>query len=113
MFDNGETFSDVLDNATDKNDSLPYPQEDYPGGETQLATVQYHDSAFVTATTIGGMTHMTGGQFYCGLIRLDSNFTIPPLDPNDPNSPPGSVFLKVTLVPGPHRGYLCEPMGDA
>lgn len=103
MFDVGETFDDVLENATDKNDNLPYSQVNYPGGENNLATVQYHDSAFITATTVGGMTHMTGGQFYCGLIRMDHNFTIPQ---------GGSVFLKLTLVPGNHRGYLCEGMGD-
>jgi len=103
MFDVGDTMEDVLDNATDKNDSLPYPQADYPGGETQLPTVQYHDSAFITGTTVGGITHLAGGQFYCGLIRLDHNFTIPEGQ---------SVFLKLTLVQGPHRGYLCEPMGD-
>jgi hypothetical protein len=103
MFDVGDNQSDVLDNATDKNDDLPYPQFDYPGGQTQLATTQYHDSAFVTATTVGGITHMRGGQFYCGLVRLDTNLTIPQDD---------ASILQVVLVPGSHRGYLCEPMGD-
>lgn len=80
----------------------------YPGGENQLATPQYHDSAFIGGNTIGGVTHLTGGQFYCGLLRMDHNFTIPEIAPGVP----GSVFLKVTLVAGNHRGYLCEPMGD-
>ena len=103
MFDVGDNQGDVIDNATDKNDELPYPQVNYPGGENQLATPQYHDSAFIGGNTIGGITHLTGGQFYCGLVRMDHNFIIPE---------GGSVFLKLTLVAGNHRGYLCEPMGD-
>jgi len=103
MFDVGDNIGDVLDNATDKNDNLPYTQVNYPGGETQMPTVQYHDSAFITGTTVGGITHMRGGQFYCGLIRLDSNLTIPEQN---------SAILQIVLVPGNHRGYLCEPMGD-
>lgn len=103
MFDVGDNIGDILDNATDKNDNLPYTQVNYPGGENQMPTVQYHDSAFISATTIGGTTHMRGGQFYCGLIRLDSDLTIPAEN---------SAILQIVLVPGKHRGYLCEPMGD-
>jgi len=104
MFNVGDDQPEVLDNATDRNDELPYPQIDYPGGQNQLPTLQYHDSAFITSTTVGGITHMRGGQFYCGLIRLDSNLTY------DPELQ--SAILQIVLVPGSHRGYLCEPMGD-
>lgn len=103
MFDVGDNQGDVIDNATDKNDELPYPQVNYPGGQTQLANPAYHDIAQLTATTIGGVTNMRGGQFFCGLIRVDSNFTVPEGQ---------TVFIQVNLVPGSHRGYLCEPMGD-
>lgn len=56
MFNVGDDQPEVLDNATDRNDDLPYPQVNYPGGENQLATVQYHDSAFITGTTVGGLS---------------------------------------------------------
>ena len=100
MFDDGETFSDVLENATDRNDNLPYPQVNYPGGETQAPTLQYHDSAIISATTIGGVTTMKGGNFPCGLIRVSSVIDTE------------GTILQVNLVPGNHRGYLCEPMTE-
>lgn len=103
MFDVGDNQGEVIDNATDKNDELPYPQVNYPGGQSQLATTQYHDSAFITGTTVGGITHMRGGQFYCGLLKLNTVMTIPQNE---------SAILQIVLVPGNHRGYLCEPMGD-
>jgi hypothetical protein len=103
MFDVGADTSEILDNATDRNDNLPYPQVNYPGGETQAPTLQYHDSALVSGTTIGGTTRMKGGNFPCGLIRLNTNLT-PPSE--------GANILVVDLVPGSHRGYLCEPMTE-
>lgn len=103
MFDVGADTSEILDNATDRNDNLPYPQVNYPGGETQAPTLQYHDSALVSGTTIGGVTRMKGGNFPCGLIRLNSNLT-PPSE--------GGNLLVIDLVPGTHRGYLCEPMTE-
>ena len=103
MFDVGDNQGEVIDNATDKNDELPYPQVNYPGGENQLSLPQYHDSAVISGTTVGGITHLRGGQFFCGLLRMDCNLTIPAAN---------TVYLQINLVPGNHRGYLCEPMGD-
>ena len=100
MFDTGDNIGDVLDNATDKNDNLPYPQVDYPGGETQAPTLQYHDSAIISATTIGGVTSLKGGNFPCGLIRIASTIDT------------AGTILQINLVPGNHRGYLCEPMTE-
>ena len=100
MFDVGDNIGDVIDNATDKNDNLPYPQVDYPGGETQAPTLQYHDSAIISATTIGGVTSLKGGNFPCGLIRIASTIDTP------------GTILQINLVPGNHRGYLCEPMTE-
>lgn len=103
MFDVGDNNDDIVDNATDKNDNLPYDRDDYPGETANAGTVQYHDSAYVTATTIGGITHMKGGNFPCGLVRLSSNLSAPA---------EGSNYLQIDLVPGSHRGYLCEPMTE-
>ena len=72
----------------------------YPGGANQLATLQYHDSAIISATTIGGVTTLKGGNFPCGLIRIASVIDTP------------GTILQVNLVPGNHRGYLCESMTE-
>lgn len=101
MFDDGETFSDVLENATDRNDNLPYPQVDYPGGETQAPSMQLHALATTTGTTVGGMTAIKGGTFPCGLIKL----TIA----NSDTIARGYIFT-IDMVPGVHRGYMCESM---
>ena len=100
MFDVGDNNTDVLTNVVGKNDELPYVQDDYPGGPTQAPTLQYHDSAIISGTTIGGVTHMKGGNFPCGLVRISSNIDTP-----------NTVFV-VDLIPGNHRGYLCEPMTE-
>ena len=100
MFDVGNDNSDITDNATNRNDDLPYPQVDYPGGETQAATLQLHDTTIVSGTTIGGTTRLKGGNFPCGLIRFNTNLTAGDQVP----------ILLIDLVPGNHRGYLCEPM---
>jgi len=100
MFDVGNDSSEITDNATDRNDELPYPQVNYPGGETQAPTLQLHDTTIVSLTTIGGSTRLKGGNFPCGLIRLSTNLTAGDQLP----------VLLIDLVPGNHRGYLCEPM---
>jgi len=102
MFDVGNDNSDITDNATNRNDNLPYPQIDYPGGETQAPTLEYHDGSIVTATTIGGTTRLKGGNFPCGLMRVQWN----------PTTVTSGIRLEIDLVPGNHRGYLCEPMTE-
>jgi hypothetical protein len=102
MFDVGNDSSEITDNATDRNDELPYPQVNYPGGETQAPTLQLHDSTIVSSTTIGGSTRLKGGNFPCGLVRFNTNLTAGDQLP----------LLLIDLVPGNHRGYLCEPMTE-
>lgn len=101
MFDVGDNTSEVLDNATDTNDNLPYPQVNYPGGEVQAPTMQLHALATTTGTTVGGMTSIKGGTFPCGLVKL----TIV----NNDSIARGYV-LTIDMVPGMHRGYMCESM---
>ena len=103
MFDVGNDNAEIIDNATDRNDDLPYPQVDYPGGENQLDLMELHDVGGISGTTIGGTTVLRGGTFPCGLIRLDWLSTV---------SKSLDAVLLVNLVPGPHRGYLCEPMQE-
>lgn len=102
MFDVGNDNQEITENATERNDELPYPQENYPGGEIQAPTLQVHDSGLATGTTIGGMTRMKGGNFPCGLMRFTWS----------PTSVTSSIAIEIDLVPGHHRGYLCEPMTE-
>ncbi len=105
MFNVGDDNSEVIRNATDKNDELPYPQVDYPGGETQMAGLQPHDyvTIFETNATNGiGIQRLKGGNFPCGLIGIDWY----------PSQGTTNLTLQIDLVPGNHRGYLCEPMTE-
>ncbi len=106
MFDVGSDSSEITDNATNRNDELPYPQVDYPGGETQLAGLEWHDLAQIfstSATTNVGITRIKGGNFPCGLIALDWN---------NKGDNQANLLVQIDLIPGSHRGYLAEPMQD-
>jgi hypothetical protein len=103
MFDVGADTSEILDNATDRNDNLPYPQVDYPGGQTQAPNLEVHDFQLLSGTSIGGTTRLKGGNFPAGLIEV-SYF-------NDTEEE-ATISLLIDLVPGNHRGYLCEPMTE-
>lgn len=100
LFDVGDNNQDVMLNAVNKNNDLPYPQEDYPGGVSNLPDLQRHALGFVTTSTIGGMTRMEGGVFPCGLIEIVRNGAAPASVP----------AIEITLVPGNHRGYMAETM---
>jgi hypothetical protein len=109
IFNEGTDQSlEIIESMITENNIAPYPFENdgvhtdtmYPGGANQLATLQYHDSAIISATTIGGVTTLKGGNFPCGLIRIASVIDTP------------GTILQVNLVPGNHRGYLCESMTE-
>lgn len=101
MFDVGDNNDDVLANVVGKNDELPYPQDNYPGGDTQMPSLEIHDIENITTTTIGGTTELSGGNFPCGLIEIGTQM-----------SSTADVLLEITLVPGYHRGYLAESMTE-
>lgn len=112
MFNEGtDQDTEVLADMLVQNNKAPYPFENdgvnadtmYPGGANQLPGQEYHDSAYVTATTVGGITRMKGSNFPCGLITIAHDLTLPPS---------GGVLLQIDLVPGNHRGYMCEPMTE-
>ncbi len=113
LFNEGtQQDSEVLADMTAENNLAPYPFENdgvnidtmYPGGANQLASLELHDTEFISATTIGGTTRLKGGNFPCGLVRLVLT--------NTSESSPMAWTLQVSLVPGNHRGYLAEPMQD-
>jgi hypothetical protein len=103
MTDVGDDNPEIIGNAQFENDNLPYDQDDYPGGAGNFASPEIHDQSFITATTIGGTTRLKGGNFPCGLMKLEINNT---------GAEPLGVSIQLDLVPGNHRGYLCEPMTE-
>jgi len=106
MFDVGNDGGEIIDNATDKNDNLPYPQIAYPGGQSQLEGLEWHDFTQIyatSATTNVGIARLKGGNFPCGLIAIDWT-------PSGDNT--ANLLIQIDLVPGNHRGYLCEPMTE-
>ncbi len=113
LFNDGTTQdSAVLDDMIGENNIAPYPFENdgvntdtqYPGGANQLAGLQWHDfvNIFETNVTSGiGIQRLKGGNFPCGLVCVD---WIP--------AEPANLIIQIDLVPGNHRGYLCEPMTE-
>jgi hypothetical protein len=112
LFNEGnQQDAEVIQDLETQNNIAPYPFENdgvnldtmYPGGANQLVGLQTHDIEYVTGTTIGGTTRLKGGNFPCGLIEFGV------INSGDQ---PSQLTLLIDLVPGDHRGYLCEPMTD-
>jgi len=108
IFNEGtDQTSEVIEDMIFENNQAPYPFEGdgisvdtmYPNGANNVPYLQTHDYEFVTSTTIGGTTRLKGGNFPCGLIRFDV------IGEQD-------LQLQINLVPGHHRGYLCESMTE-
>jgi len=111
IFNEGtDQAADVLEDMITENTIAPYPFENdgvnldtmYPGGANQLEGLQIHSIETVTGTTIGGISRVKGGNFPCGLISIDAFNSGGTAD----------VIVQIDLVPGNHRGYLCEPMTE-
>jgi hypothetical protein len=114
MFNAGnEQTSEVLEDLEADNRVAPYPFENdgvnvvtmYPGGATQSPALNTHDLTVISGTTIGGTSRIKGGNFPCGLMRFD-------WQPDAGNDNSYGLILQIDLVPGNHRGYLCEPMTE-
>jgi len=100
----GDNQSEIVDNAVDRNDELPYDQSAYPGGGSNLS--QLETQGYVLNQSTIGVNQYNTGPFTapCGIIRFDFHGQAP--DPSE------TLFNIVTieLVPGKHRGYLAETM---
>ena len=101
LFDVGENNEEIRDDLVDDNDRPPYAligaasiRESYPGGSEEQMGLHLHSAQSVTSTTIGGTTTIRGGNFKCGLIKLE-------------NTTLTNCIVQVHLVPGYTRGYLC------
>ena len=106
MFDVGDNMEDVLENAIQTNNDLPYPQENYPGGDTQTPGLEIHERAIVSDTIVGNTSYFSGGNFPCGLIQFHFDNYLANTES------PITVYIELTLVPGKHRGYLAESMTE-
>ncbi len=104
--------ADVLTDLISDNTKAPYPFENdgtatdtmYPGGANQLTGSQISNFEYITGSTIGGNTHIPGESYPCGLIRIDLlNYDQTNYQKN---------ILQISLVPGPHRGYMCQAMQE-
>ena len=95
----------VSGDLTTENNIAPYPFENdgtnvdtmYPGGANQLPELQLVDAAYFSSGTNSNKLFLKGDNFPCGLIRFVSD---------------QEVTVCIDLVPGTHRGYLCEPMTE-
>lgn len=104
LFDVGDQLDELRDNIEDENDRAPYPVAPsvsndafYPGGTNEFSGLQVHDSAIVSSTTVGGKTMIPGVVPQCGLLKFN-------------NATGATATIQIHLVPGNHRGYLCEEM---
>jgi len=111
IFNEGtDQTQDVIEDMISENNIAPYPFENdgvhvdtmYPGGANQMTGLQLHDQSAITPSTIGGHTFLKGGNFPCGLMRLSWA----------PSETTANIVVQVDLIPGNHRGYLCEPMTE-
>ena len=100
--------AEVLSDLITENTKAPYPFENdgvhidtqYPGGANQAPGPETHDAVLVTATTVGGKTSIPGTNFQGGLIKINNTIA------------DGTIVMLLHLVPGHHRGYMCQPMQD-
>ncbi len=117
MFNDGTLITDqVLEDMITENNVAPYPFENgpivgggtytdtqYPGGANQLTGLEFHDVEYFTATTISNTVRLKGGNFPCGLVRIDAANQSPEV---------GQFTVLIDMVPGNHRGYLAEFMTE-
>jgi len=113
MFNEGtDQDTEVLADMLVQNNKAPYPFENdgvnadtmYPGGANQLPGLEWHDFVQIYETNVAngvGIQRLKGGNFPCGLIAV--NWT--PVQS-------ANLLIQIDMVPGNHRGYLCEPMTE-
>ncbi len=105
IFDEGTVQTDnVLADLDADNDEVPYEHLEYPGGATNATGVELVLlDGFSSTNNSGVIQQVNSGPFnaQCGLIRIDRIGS---------NAYP--LVIELTLMPGEHRGYLCQEMQD-
>jgi len=100
MFDVGMDDTEVVENAINRNDQLPYAQMNYLNSLSNAPTLEVHDEIYLNpASTLPGKYNLAGTNLPCGLLRIDS-------------SADNALTLVFRMVPGRVRGYMAEPMQD-
>lgn len=104
LFDDGDQLEDLREIIEDDNDRPPYAvgphgnaNEFYPGGAAEFPTLQVHSFCSFSTTTVSAKNTIMGGLFQNGLIKLYNNTE-------------ADLTMIVHMMPGTHRGYLCEAM---
>jgi hypothetical protein len=104
MFDVGNDQFLVTNNAQNRNDELPYDQLDYPGGGSNF--IEAECQGYILNQSSTGLNTLNTGPFTapCGLIKIQTRNESTDVSTGD------YTIVTVELVPGNHRGYLCETM---
>jgi len=97
LHDDGDSNDAIVINATNNNDELPYDQNQYPGHFNNGMTTEVVTRSTFSGTTVSSTNRVSGFIAPCGLLKVTSTI--------------GCIFT-VYLVPGEHRGYMCEPMQE-
>jgi hypothetical protein len=97
LHDDGSTNNEIVINAVEINDELPYDAVVYPGQGANGQTTELVSRETFSATTVSSTNRISGFVAPCGLLKVVSTI--------------GCIFT-VYLVPGDHRGYMCEPMQE-
>jgi hypothetical protein len=105
IFDVGDSHEEIAFNLQTIGEDLPYDKFEYPGAAANGSEPQVHAIGILTESTVGGQTMLEGGNFQCGLVKIVT-------DLEDREGEAEAVDLELILVPGTHRGYLCEPMQE-
>jgi hypothetical protein len=109
----------VITDMLEENKQAPYPFENdgvhgdtmYPGGANQQPGLQIYDSVKMTNSTVGAKARVPGTNFQGGLIKISTTPKQYPLGDGLTNAF-GAVAMIIRLVPGSHRGYMCQKMQD-
>ncbi len=126
VFDLGDQEPALRKDLTDQNDQPPYrvgssdpgeltnEQIYYVGGDQNLPSLELHDEVGFTPTTVSSKNIMRGNNFPCGLVKIENTIADIAADPSavPPVEASAPIYMQVHLVPGTHKGYLCEPMQD-
>lgn len=107
--------SEVLEDMITENNIAPYPFENgannqvpsaypdpfvdtmYPNGANQMDGLELVDTSYFNAGTNANTLNLKGDNFPCGLIEVIAS---------------EACGMIIHMIPGHHRGYLCEPMTE-
>lgn len=100
MFDVGNDDTEILNNAENTNNDLPYDQMEYPHGASNGGdALELHSQHYITNRSLGNRLEIPGLMVPCGLLKITNDTGV-------------TAEVQIHLCPGEHRGYLAAPMQD-